>query len=889
MVALVTIFIEEKKSQKIYNFMRNIFNLKFINKCSLFFIRFVKKHYPIIFICFLALFLRVFGANFGLPDLFVHSDENGHVKAVWAFIDKSSSPYKEGLPLSGFYYVLAAFLYLYKIAVKEFFTAEFFLAARVFSGILSTITVFVTYKIGERLFNKKVGLLAAIFLSLTFIDVLVAHYIKEDVYIQLYGVLAIYFFVRAVDKDKITDHLLSIVFIALAILTKLNGLAIAIPYLLWISLGNIKAKKETSLKEFFKINKKRYLLGILCLILIIGAFLMSPRLPFTPVDESTGKIIVQESLISKLDYNKVLEPEGPNQIFTSGLNGIKNYLWWPYYLMMSGYYYPLFFLLILGLVFFAFPRFRQKMHPGLKYIVIAVVAYYLLLSIQNNRFDRWITVITPFIAIFSAYGISCFLKKIENIKFYRTPFIVLVIFILGFSFLRIVLFDFLISQKETNKKAYDWITGNYSKEDLLLISKDLLLNPVLFNLNYRVNSFELGHPYFFKFAGETLILSSQFYQPIVNYRGYDPIKKQFENYQLVEKNSPIIKKFSSAFFDSGFFSPKFLETGSQVNYFHNPTIEIYKIPEIAELAKDDFEYGYNLSEMIKADPALKNNKISDELYFYKKDKSAQSLIIGPNLLLPKGKYILAYSLKTNNNKSLSEIVRINIAVSGVGTVLKYQPIKGIYFKQVNSYQDFAVEFDNPTTQRLDFKLSSASPTELWVKGAFLKESHLIISETPSSQPDLENNLIQKFEKWDIATSEDKKSTDSFKKQRNITTNSQEAIKLSTKEEKLQVSLSYKDKWRGYGFSDSKYAGQPFAISAWIKASKSKCVKIGFYRGNISSFGWSDYNDYGNKDKYELIAYKDYFDNPYTLNGNVYFRIESNCEVEIANIIVALDK
>ena len=109
----------------------------------------------------------------------------------------------------------------------------------------------------------------------------------------------------------------------------------------------------------------------------------------------------------------------------------------------------------------------------------------------------------------------------------------------------------------------------------------------------------------------------------------------------------------------------------------------------------------------------------------------------------------------------------------------------------------------------------------------------------------------------------------------------------TKKERLQLSVSYKNASENFGFSNKSYANQPFIASAWVKTSAPQCVKIGFYRGNNSAFGWTDYNDYGDGVKYELIAYKDYFDSPYTQNGNLYFEINSNCEVEIAKPMVVI--
>ncbi len=62
--------------------------------CLSFFHRFIKNHYFIISICFLAFFLRFWGINFGLPDFHLFSDENEYVTASFSVFDENVvSPY----------------------------------------------------------------------------------------------------------------------------------------------------------------------------------------------------------------------------------------------------------------------------------------------------------------------------------------------------------------------------------------------------------------------------------------------------------------------------------------------------------------------------------------------------------------------------------------------------------------------------------------------------------------------------------------------------------------------------------------------------------------------------------------------------------------------------
>ena len=92
----------------------------------------------------------------------------------------------------------------------------------------------------------------------------------------------------------------------------------------------------------------------------------------------------------------------------------------------------------------------------------------------------------------------------------------------------------------------------------------------------------------------------------------------------------------------------------------------------------------------------------------------------------------------------------------------------------------------------------------------------------------------------------------------------------------------------YGLAKHYYAARPFKLSFWIKASEPGCARGGVYRGNQRIMAWSAYNSFGPKKGYELVEVQNWFDKDYSLNGNVYFNIENNCEVEIVNPVLSVD-
>ena len=83
----------------------------------------------------------------------------------------------------------------------------------------------------------------------------------------------------------------------------------------------------------------------------------------------------------------------------------------------------------------------------------------------------------------------------------------------------------------------------------------------------------------------------------------------------------------------------------------------------------------------------------------------------------------------------------------------------------------------------------------------------------------------------------------------------------------------------YGLANQKYKGRRFRFTTWVKTDKHDCVSLGFYQGNVSGIGWGYGNDLAN-DKYQLLWYEGSIDDPYSLNGNIRYKIDRACTVKL---------
>jgi YYY domain-containing protein len=111
-----------------------------------------------------------------------------------------------------------------------------YLAGRAVSGVMDLICVVLIYAIGARLYDRRVGLLGALLLSLTVLNIQQSHYFTVDTTTTFLVTLALYLAVRVAQGDRWRDRIgLGIVF-GLAVACKISvlsfGLVIALAFAL---------------------------------------------------------------------------------------------------------------------------------------------------------------------------------------------------------------------------------------------------------------------------------------------------------------------------------------------------------------------------------------------------------------------------------------------------------------------------------------------------------------------------------------------------------------------------------------------------------------------------------------------------------------------------------
>ncbi|MDD5529668.1 MAG: glycosyltransferase family 39 protein [bacterium] len=188
---------------------------------------------PLFFIFIGGFVLRLWGINFGLPELF-HADERWFIYDIfYAMTHKGHVllygygnfiPYIFG-SIYGVYYIVLKiagvlktpfdFLVFY---IKD--PSSIYLIARFIFVIIGSVSIFAIYLLGKKLYNKWIGLIAAFFLAFAFLPIHQSKFLKGDTLGTFLLLFAFYFFIVAIEKVAVRKYIIAGIFMGLAIASR---------------------------------------------------------------------------------------------------------------------------------------------------------------------------------------------------------------------------------------------------------------------------------------------------------------------------------------------------------------------------------------------------------------------------------------------------------------------------------------------------------------------------------------------------------------------------------------------------------------------------------------------------------------------------------------------
>lgn len=342
-----------------------------------------------------AFLVRVWGIDFGLPQLETRPDEIWVVRIALGFFTGDLNPHFFDYPT--LYMYLVWFLYLVYFLVGKMFgrftgvddlffqlvvdPTTLHLIPRYLSAVMGTVTVLVLYFLVRNAIGTRVALMASWFLATNYLHTRESHFGKIDVAMTLLVTLAMSYIIKVLLTRRKRYYLTAGIFSGLAISTKYAALPIIVAFMVAHFCNYIRGKTVYHLKAL----KDRKLHWGLTAVLV--SFLATT--PFA--------VLGYEEFFRDVSYLiEVLREGYLGIVFGRG--------WWYHlrYSLLLGMGWPVFVASLLGIVIMV------RRHRPLALVTLSFVfVYYLTIGRSPVRYVRYVVPLIPFFSLCAA----CFVER----------------------------------------------------------------------------------------------------------------------------------------------------------------------------------------------------------------------------------------------------------------------------------------------------------------------------------------------------------------------------------------------------------------------------------------------------------------------------------------------
>ncbi|MEK6908506.1 MAG: glycosyltransferase family 39 protein [Nanoarchaeota archaeon] len=310
--------------------------------------------------------------------------------------------------------------------------------------IPSIISIYLIYLIGKEMYNKKVGLVAAIFASISWIHLFYSIRIMTDIPSMCLVLASIYFFVKSYESLNLKNWLFSVLLLSLAVLFRYSHAVMAVAYIIFLIFVH-----KTSL---FK-SKKFWIGGI------IGAI---PLILFI--------------LINLFAYGSLLPATSE---YTSSASEKTSFGWYTIgfinYILMSPAVFLFYFGILLalfkvGMSYGFISKHKELRMHLLNLILLIFVLSFFIFGIKASE-DRYLLGISSVLFIMPAVALLYLYKIISKYK--KEIGVAVCIALIAWSIYAQISFanGLILDKKESYKEmkeAYEWIKYNTPEEAIIV-------------------------------------------------------------------------------------------------------------------------------------------------------------------------------------------------------------------------------------------------------------------------------------------------------------------------------------------------------------------------------------------------------------------------------------
>jgi len=481
------------------------------------------NRYLLLIVILLGAGLRFYGINWGLPYTF-HADEHLFVirpalrLEYNIFCNHSLNPEFSSygaLPLYIFLFVKWIYLkalylfdkrtdlikplthgefadylktfYSYEKISGKIYIPTLFIIGRSISAFLGTASIYLIFSLAKKLFNSSVGILSAIFFTLTVGLIQASHFFTVDNILIFFMLLTLIYGVDILKKGEFKYYIFAGLALGLALSVKLTSLILFLPIFVAHLLKNgtlisqqerkgngknppispfskggldespplTKGGKGGLLKKIF--SKKSIIFTMIAITLY---FILNPYsiLNFKEYWSSTDSITSLGNLLSF--YHR--EPFDWND-WRFSYNGTIPYWYHIKNLLFFGMGLPLEIISLVG-IFYSL----KKMEKSDKFLLAFILPFFLIVGSWSVKTLRYILPLIPFIIILGSRFLLNLHSKKENIPIKIFSKIAIIVVIIS-AFIYSLSYANIYSLPDTRIQASDWIYKNVQRGSTILL------------------------------------------------------------------------------------------------------------------------------------------------------------------------------------------------------------------------------------------------------------------------------------------------------------------------------------------------------------------------------------------------------------------------------------
>ena len=309
------------------------------------------------------------------------------------------------------------------------------LVGRFLSAFFATLTIPIVYSIGTKLWNKRVGLTAALLLTFSPLCIQLAHFYTTDTLLLFLLSILLYFFV-SYWKTPRTYFVIA----------------------LGITAGLLLATKSTSFLMlplpiavlFFRRNTTSSVFGHICIFLMVCIALFFIASPYSFID--------LPGFLNRTDYLSNVVSGKLEQDWTIQFRDTNGLFWIPNALYAFG---PLAIVGFIGIAGTVFHKRMWRTHRSVFILALWITGFSIFLGLTYLKFIRYSAPLTPFLALFAAKWMWDIQNK--RVKHVLISSVLLAQILWGTMFFHIYLVP------HTSIEATNWISKNIPSRSVILL------------------------------------------------------------------------------------------------------------------------------------------------------------------------------------------------------------------------------------------------------------------------------------------------------------------------------------------------------------------------------------------------------------------------------------